>query len=182
MDYIKFQSRSVFENCKGWSESILFTHALAPIFTAPGSYRFINTIDGLVLRVMSIKIRQLVFCCRILNLRFLLFYASFWQNFPDCSRSIVCDWRIRNIVALRFILFHTIWNFTDLEKEVFSENVEGKGENAGNQHFLYFPQYFPSFPKTNFNFSVTFSLSSANALNLDPSKRLSCGKELIVPN
>ena len=22
------------------------------------------------------------------------------------------------------------------------ENIEGKGENAGNQHFLLFPQYF----------------------------------------
>ena len=26
------------------------------------------------------------------------------------------------------------------------ENIVGKGENAGNQHFLLFPQYFLSFP------------------------------------
>ena len=28
-----------------------------------------------------------------------------------------------------------------------SENIVGKGENAGNQHFLLFPQCFLSFPK-----------------------------------
>ena len=27
------------------------------------------------------------------------------------------------------------------------ENNVGKGENAGNQHFLLFPQHFPLFPK-----------------------------------
>ena len=34
--------------------------------------------------------------------------------------------------------------------------------------------------KTNFNFSVTFILSSANAFNLDLTKILSFGKELDV--
>ena len=28
-----------------------------------------------------------------------------------------------------------------------SENIAGKGENAGNQHFLLFPQCFLPFPK-----------------------------------
>ena len=37
--------------------------------------------------------------------------------------------------------------------------------------------FYPS-QKTNFNFSVTFILTSANALNLDKSKNLSFGKEL----
>ena len=35
-----------------------------------------------------------------------------------------------------------------------SENIEEKGENAGNQHFLLFP-LFSTLSKTNFNFSVT---------------------------
>ena len=37
------------------------------------------------------------------------------------------------------------------------ENIVGKGENAGNQHFLLFPQYFLSFPHQTFNFYVGFT-------------------------
>ena len=37
-------------------------------------------------------------------------------------------------------------NFNDLEKYAF-RNIVGKGENAGNQHFLLFPQCFLPFPK-----------------------------------
>ena len=33
-----------------------------------------------------------------------------------------------------------------LRKKSF-ENIVGKGENAGNQHFLFFPQYFQPYPK-----------------------------------
>ena len=53
----------------------------------------------------------------------------------------------------------------------------GKGENAGNQHFILFPQYFLPLPKQ-IQFFVTFFLLSANALNLDWSKILVFGKEL----
>ena len=49
----------------------------------------------------------------------------------------------------------------------------GKEENAGNQHFLLFPPRFQKFAHTNFEFSVTFILSSANAFNLDQSGTLS---------
>ena len=56
------------------------------------------------------------------------------------------------------------------------ENIVGKGENAGNQHFLLFPQCFLTSHK---QFSILDPhLSSANALNLDQSKNLSFGKEL----
>ena len=41
-----------------------------------------------------------------------------------------------------FSPFHTIPTFDD------TENIEGKGENAGNQHFLLFPQYFLPLSKT----------------------------------
>ena len=40
------------------------------------------------------------------------------------------------------------------------------------------PVMFSTLPKTNFNFSLPFILSSANAFNLDQSKILSFGKEL----
>ena len=58
------------------------------------------------------------------------------------------------------------------------ENIVGKGENAGDQHFLLFQQCFLPVQKTNFNFSVRSILSSANAFNLDSSKILLFGKEL----
>ena len=38
---------------------------------------------------------------------------------------------------------------TTLRKRPF-QNIERKGENAGNQHFLLFPQCFPPFPIINF--------------------------------
>ena len=56
------------------------------------------------------------------------------------------------------------------------ENIVRKGENAGNQHFLLFPQCF--LPKASFNFWYTSKWSSANAFNLDRSKICSFGKEL----
>ena len=53
----------------------------------------------------------------------------------------------------------------------------GKGENAGNQYFSSFLTVFSTLPKTSFNFSVTFILSSANSSNSDQSKIFSLGKE-----
>ena len=52
----------------------------------------------------------------------------------------------------------------------------GKGENACNQYFLLFPQYFVHVQKQISNFQQ--HLSSANAFNLDQSKNVSFGKEL----
>ena len=57
------------------------------------------------------------------------------------------------------------------------ENIVGKGENAGNQHFLFFPQ-FSLRPKQVFSFIVIFILSSANAFNLDETENQSFGKDL----
>ena len=68
--------------------------------------------------------------------------------------------------------------FNDFGKEAF-ENMVGKEENAGNQHFLRFPQYFFfTFPERNIYVSVNFILSSANTFNLDESKNVSYGKDL----
>ena len=38
-----------------------------------------------------------------------------------------------------------------LEHKAF-ENIEGKGENANNQHFSPFPTMFSTLPNTNFNY------------------------------
>ena len=61
---------------------------------------------------------------------------------------------------------------TTLKNEPF-ENLVEKGENAGNQHFLLFPQCFLPFPKQISIFSVIFILSTANAFNCDQSIILS---------
>ena len=53
------------------------------------------------------------------------------------------------------------------------ENIVGKGENAGNKHFLFFPQCFLPFTITNFTCLVANILLSANPFNLDISKMLS---------
>ena len=42
--------------------------------------------------------------------------------------------------------YHTIPTLMTLGKKTF-ENIVGKGENAGNQHFLLFPHCFLFFPK-----------------------------------
>ena len=57
------------------------------------------------------------------------------------------------------------------------ETLWEKGENAGYQHFLLFPQCLFTLHKTNFKISFRFILSSAHVLNLDQSKILSFGKE-----
>ena len=49
-----------------------------------------------------------------------------------------------------------------------SENIVGKVENVGNQHFFLFPQCFLPFRRQlSFNFCVVFILSSAHAFSLD---------------
>ena len=55
------------------------------------------------------------------------------------------------------------------------ENIVGKEENAA---FSPFPTMFSTLPNTNFNFSVTFILSSANVFNLYKSIILSSSKVL----
>ena len=59
------------------------------------------------------------------------------------------------------------------------ENIVVKGENAGNLHFLLFPQFFLSFPKQISFFPVIFTLLSANAFMLVTSKISSFGKGIM---
>ena len=61
---------------------------------------------------------------------------------------MVFDWSIDWLT-----FYHTIPTFNDLKKEAF-ENIVGKGENAGNQNFLLFPQSFLSIPKGIFVFKL----------------------------
>ena len=61
------------------------------------------------------------------------------------------------------------------------DKIVGKGEKAGNQHFLLSSAKFSTFPNTNLKFSFKFILPSANAFNSDKSKNLLFGKELTPP-
>ena len=81
---------------------------------------------------------------------------------------------------MRILLYTTQSRLlTLLEKKAF-ENIVGKGENAGNQHFLLFPKCFSILPKTNFIFFfwITFILSTAYPFNLVLCKILSFGRRV----
>ena len=65
-----------------------------------------------------------------------------------------------------------------LEKKAL-ENTVGKGENAGNQHFLLFPQCFLLYQRE-ILMLATFNFLSANAFNLVKSKILLFGKGLSI--
>ena len=77
------------------------------------------------------------------------------------------------MVLSRLNLYHTFLTFSNLkalQKHCGPfENIVGKGENGGDQRFLC---VFSTFPKTNFNISVTSSLSAANAFNLELVKKI----------
>ena len=65
-----------------------------------------------------------------------------------------------------------------LKKKTF-ENIEGKGENADNQHFLLFPQRFLLYHKKETVIFAMSNLLSVNAYNLVMSKNLLCCNEFL---
>ena len=69
--------------------------------------------------------------------------------------------------------------FMALIKHAF-ENIVGKGENAGNRHFLHLPQCFLPFPKQISIFWIRLFCRLQNALNWDRTKILPFGKGLKV--
>ena len=81
-------------------------------------------------------------------------------------------------VTIFYSLLHFLSVLKVLKKKAL-ENIVGKGENAGNQHFLLFPLCFLLNQGGNCSVLATFSLLSAKAFNLDWSKILSFGKGLI---
>ena len=79
------------------------------------------------------------------------------------------------LTSLILTLYHKSLLLTTLRKDPF-ENIVGKEENAGNQHFS-FPTMFPTLSKVVKIFSSTFSFSSVNTFSLVQSKIMSFGKE-----
>ena len=58
------------------------------------------------------------------------------------------------------------------------ENIVGKGENAGHQHFLLFPQCFLPYQRQKLSFQQHLFCRLQNAFKLDQSKILQFGEEL----
>ena len=77
-----------------------------------------------------------------------------------------------------FKLFTTPCRFLTTLKNKGFQNTVGKGENAGNHHFLLVPPCLLPHPKEEIVILAMFNLSSANAFNLVTSKILFFGKEL----
>ena len=86
----------------------------------------------------------------------------------------------QNLSLIGFKLFTTQSRLLTTQKKELFENIEGKGENTGNKHFLLFRQcFFPS--QFEFQFlSQFFSCLQINAFSLDQSKKLSFSKELNI--
>ena len=73
-------------------------------------------------------------------------------------------------------LYHTIPTFNDPKEEGFGRHFR-KEENAGNEQFVLFLSVFPILSKREIITIATFNFSSANAYNLNQSKKLSFGVE-----
>ena len=59
---------------------------------------------------------------------------------------------VKNADLLLLTLYHRISTFKNQEKKAF-ENIVGKGENAGNQHFLLFHNVFYAVKERSHNVS-----------------------------
>ena len=75
------------------------------------------------------------------------------------------------------MLYLIIRTLNNLGKKHF-ENFVGKGENAGNQHFVLFPEYILQASQNKFEFLAKFNSSFASAFNFDWLKNSLFGKEL----
>ena len=67
----------------------------------------------------------------------LITFRNSKRNMSDLSNQPV------KRVNVQLALHHTFLAFKDTEEQKAFENPVGKGRNAGDQHFLLFPQCFP---------------------------------------
>ena len=95
----------------------------------------------------------------------------------SCANAFNLDQTKTWLFGKELTLYHTIPTFNNLEKEDFWKHC-GKRQKCWQPTYSPFSTMFSSLPKTNVNFLVTPTLSSANAFNLDQSKTLLFGKEL----
>ena len=98
-----------------------------------------------------------------INFNFSLIFIFSSTNAFNLDKSITLSF------GKELTLFHTILTFNHHDNKPFKKTT-----------FFLFSSMFSTLPKTNFNFSLTCNLSSANALNLDKYKTLSFGKEFTL--
>ena len=99
--------------------------------------------------------------------------TSIFSFIAQCFRKLSCSGSLnQNCEVKKFTTQPRL--LTTLIEKAF-ENTAEKGENAGNQHFLLFPQCFQHFLNQISMFNI---LSSVNAFNLNHSKLFSFSKEL----
>ena len=73
----------------------------------------------------------------------ILFERFFFFNIDKpCHVCVMENQIIVKQIGTGLTLYHTILTFNEPPIRKSFENVVGKAENAGNQHFLLFPQYF----------------------------------------
>ena len=75
------------------------------------------------------------------------------------------------------LILHTIPSFSNHAEKTL-ENIVGKGENAGNQHFLPFPHSFSYYHRPILSFEIYKICLLQIAFNLDQSKIVWFGKKL----
>ena len=100
-------------------------------------------------------------------------------SFSHCvfKRLVLQTCKNQGLFGKGLTLYHTVLTLNDPEEETFRKQC-GKRRKCCEPAFSPFPTPFSTLPKTNFNFSVTFILSSASVFNLEQSKYLLFGKEL----
>ena len=124
----------------------------------------------------------IVSCSWNFNCPFLLDIFSSCHIYRNLSSLNSFDFdQSRNLrLGKEFNLYQTIRRFNNPWKKQPFENIVGKGENAGDQHFLLFSQCFLLRQETDCTISAVFNLSSANAFNLDQDKILFIVEELTI--
>ena len=101
-------------------------------------------------------------------------YFSCIRSTASYSRHSICQQHVLSFLTL----YHTILTYNDPKIEAFWKHW-GKKRKCWYPAFSPFPTVFSTLSKTNFNYSDTSDLSSANAFNLDRCKNLSFGKEFV---
>ena len=97
----------------------------------------------------------------------LMLVTSNFHLFPQCFTKLsLSDSSYLGVFSKRLTFYHTITTFNTSGKESFWKHHR-KGENAGKQHFLLFPQCFQPYQRQKIIILSTLILSSANAFNLE---------------
>ena len=99
---------------------------------------------------------------------YLLFISEYLHQ--GCSLKVLLDWAWQKVSSTKHQIDTTCKRYFSFCRLVTTlswllRNIVGKGENAGNQHFLFLPKCFLPYQNTEMIIFATFKLSSV-PLNL----------------